>query len=118
VQAALDFERVATPAQRRAVWSTLTARWPEDLLAALGLGGALHDLGDLPAAAATFAAAAARHDSAAAWNNLAVTEAARGRRPQALAALARAQARVASAEPQWAEAVAGTARELGADAPR
>lgn len=69
--AALAFERVALPARAAQVYGALATRWPDNLVARLGQGNTLAAAGDKRGAAAAFEAAAQRHDSAAAWNNLA-----------------------------------------------
>ena len=58
--------------------------------------------------------AAESHDSAAAWNNLAMLRWQRGDRDGARAALQRALQRVASAEPAFAAAVQETRRTIEA----
>jgi len=59
--------RVAADAYRAAV-----ARWPDNLIALMGLGNALYKLGDYRAAADAFRTASQRHPrDAAAFNNLA-----------------------------------------------
>lgn len=123
VQAALDFERVATlrtvdPQAARAdvlaVWLTVAQRWPLSLVAALGQGEALYALGRLDEAAVVFGWAAQQHGSAVAWNNLAQVEIARRRWDAAQVAVDRAVARSREAEPRWLEAVQATAAELAA----
>jgi len=58
--------------------------------------------------------AAMRHDSAVAWNNLAMLRWQQGDRAGAQAALAQAQRRVESVEPAWATAVQATRRTIEA----
>ncbi len=113
--AAAAFERSqggATEAVGR-VWQDAAQRWPESLGVAIGLGGWWLARGDTLAAARCFEAAAQRHDSAVAWNNLAVAHARLGERDAARAAWARAEKRARSAEPRWLDAVLATRRELG-----
>jgi tetratricopeptide (TPR) repeat protein len=114
LDAALAFERVAPAASASRVYQSLLARWPDDLVAAIGLGNARAASGDRAGAIAAFEAAAARHDSAAAWNNLATLHWEQGDRAAAQAALARAQRRVEQAEPAFAEAVQATRRTIEA----
>lgn len=107
VTAAIGFERAAPPASAARAYDTLLGRWPDNLLAGLGLGNARLAGGELAAAAAAFERVAQRHDSAVAWNNLAQVQSRLGRHDAALDAARRAVARADAAEPQWA----GTARE-------
>ena len=68
-------------------------RWPDSPAAYVGLGVCHFESGDLGAAEAVFRQATARFpDSGVAWNNLAEVLLTRGRRPEALAAAARAVA--------------------------
>jgi Peptidase_C39 like family len=99
--AAIAFERSAPPASATRVYAALLQRWPDSLNAAIGLGNTRHAAGDLRAAAHAFEAAATRHDSAAAWNNLAQTRLGLGDRAAAWQAALRAVERAEAAEPQW-----------------
>ena len=117
IASALGFGRVAPPRAQEAAWGALLTRWPDDLVVRLGRGNARHALGDLAGAAEDFEAAARRHDSAAAWNNLAQTRWRQGQRPQALAAAQRALQRAREAEPAWREAAESTWREVTAASP-
>ncbi len=117
VEATLGFGRVAAPAALAVAWRAVLDRWPDQLLAAMGLGNALHAQGDLPGAAAAFAAAAQRHDSAAAWHNLALTQAALGDTAGAQAAMQRALLRAQQHEADWLERVREAQRTLGLPAP-
>ncbi len=114
VQAALDFERLAAPADAIRVWRSVLQRWPEQLVAALGLGNKLHALGQDDEAAQVFEAATQRHRSAVLWNNLAQVEISRARWPQAQAALDQALQRAREAEPRWLAEVESTAAALAA----
>lgn len=114
VDAALGFGRVGAPADAARAWAAVHRRWPGNLVAAMGLGNALHAAGDLAGAAGAFETAARRHDSAAAWNNLASTRDRLGERPAARAAAARAVERARAAEPQWLERALQTQREIEA----
>jgi hypothetical protein len=113
VEAAVAFERGAPAADAARHYHAVLARWRESLAAAMGLGNTRFAAGDLAGAAQAFEAAALRHDAAPAWNNLALVRWQLGERDAARAALARAEARVAAAEPQWAAAVADTRARLG-----
>jgi hypothetical protein len=57
LEAAADFERVASPAAAHAVFDAAVRRWPREPVALMGRGTAGYRLGDLPAAARDFAAA-------------------------------------------------------------
>lgn len=105
VEAALGFERAAPlPANRAAVWTSLLARWPDNLAASIGLGNARAAQGEWGAAARAFEAAAAKHDSAAAWHNLALVRWELGQHDAAREAAAKALARASAAEPAWRDA--------------
>lgn len=111
-QAAVAFERVAPPGTAVRVYDAVLARWPGNLLAAIGAGNTRAASGDVDGAMRAFDAAARRHDSAVAWNNLAMLRWQRGDGPGARAALANAERRVASAEPAFAAAVQATRRTI------
>lgn len=108
LQAALGFERVAPPAQAALAYRALLERWPDDLLAAVGLGNALNAAGDAAGAAQALEQAAARHDSAVVWNNLARLRLALGDAAGARAAAERAVQRADAAEPAWQAAARET----------
>lgn len=111
-QAAVGFERVAAPGPAALAYQTLLARWPDSLVAGMGVGNTRLAGGELDAAAAAFERMAQRHDSAAAWNNLAQVRLRRGELDTALAAAQRALERAQGAEPQWIAAARETLREL------
>ena len=115
VEAALGFGRVAAPGPLVQAWRATAARWPDNLLAAMGLGNALHAAGDLRGAAQAFEQAATRHDSAAAWHNLALTRDAMGEANAAREAARHAVARARAAEPQWLDAALRAQRAVGGD---
>ncbi len=105
VDAAVGFERAVTsPALRAQVFDGLLARWPDNLPALIGQGNARAAMADWPRAAQSFERAAERHDSAAAWHNLALARWELGQREAAREAAQRALARAQSAEPHWREA--------------
>lgn len=112
VQASLGFARVAAPTAQVQAWRALAERWPQDLLAVMALGNALHAAGDAAGAAKAFERAASHHDSAAAWNNLALTRLSLGDRSGARQAAQRAVARARAAEPAWLPAALQTEREI------
>lgn len=119
LQAALGFERVAPAGDAATAYRALLARWPANLVAAIGLGNALQAAGDLAGAAAALEAAAARHDSVMAWHNLARVRLALGDRPAARTpatrALQRAERAQAAGLPEaaWLERVRATLAEIG-----
>ena len=112
--AVLAFERVAAPSSAAGAYAALLQRWPDNLVAAIGLGQARWRLGDAAGAEAAWTTAAQRHDSAAAWNNLALARWQRGDRDAARQALARALQRVDRGEPAFAAAVQETRRTIEA----
>ena len=112
VQAALGYGRVAAAAETARAWGAVFQRWPASLLAGMGLGNALHATSDLPGAARAFEAVAMRHDSAAAWNNLARTRTALGETHAAREAALRAVGRAQAVEPDWLPAAKQTLQAL------
>ncbi|MFT3666193.1 PA2778 family cysteine peptidase [Piscinibacter sp.] len=93
VEAALGFERSGAPAQAARVYRSALERFAGSLSLRIGLGNTLHAAGDKAGAAQAFEEAASRHpDSAAAWMNLASTQAELGRREAALQSARRAVA--------------------------
>ncbi len=112
VDAALGYGRIGAAPDAARAWAAVHRRWPGNLVAAMGLGNTRHAAGDLAGAASAFEAAARRHDSAAAWNNLASTRDSLGDRAGARAAAARAVERARAAEPQWLARALQTQREL------
>jgi tetratricopeptide (TPR) repeat protein len=112
VEAAVAFERTAAPASAERVYDAMLRRWPDDLLAAVGLGNARMAQGDAAGAVRAWEAATLRHDSAVVWNNLALARWQLGDRAGASAALAQAERRVGSAEPTWAATVQVTRQAI------
>ena len=90
VRALVAFERTAPPERAALAYATALQRWPGNLVLGIGLGNARYAAGDLAGAEAAFRAAAERHASSAAWNNLAVVLDERGRRDEAITAARRA----------------------------
>lgn len=90
-RALVAFERSAAPEIAARAYATALDRWPDNLVLRMGLGNSLHAAGDLAGSEAAFKAAT-RHDSAAAWNNLALVRLQRGRHNAALEAALRAHA--------------------------
>lgn len=112
IAASVAFERAGSPAAAGRAYAAALARWPEDLTLAMGLGNARHAAGDLAGAAEAFEAAARRHDSAAAWINVAETRLALSQREAAVAAAGRALSR-SEAEPRWRPAAQALVDRLG-----
>lgn len=104
-EAALGFERAnSAPTARAAVYDSVLARWPDNLVGSIGQGNARAAQGDWAGAATSFERAAARHDSAAAWHNLGLARWQLGQPEAARTAAQRALERAQAAEPQWREA--------------
>ncbi|MEY4747921.1 MAG: hypothetical protein RIQ60_135 [Pseudomonadota bacterium] len=118
LQAALDFERSAPPAAQVTVWRSVAARWPDELLADLGLAGALQADGQVREAADWLQARAPALDSAVAWNNLALLQMELGRWAEARDAVTRALTLAHRREPRWIADIEATAATLAARAPR
>jgi hypothetical protein len=111
VQATIAFERVAAPEQAVRAYEAVSARWPQSLVAGIGLGNARFTAGDAQGAAAAFEAAARQHDSAAAWNNLAQARLKLGQRVAALDAAQRAVKRAEASENQWVDEARSTLQQ-------
>ncbi len=112
LQAAIGFERAAPAAQAAAAYRAVRLRWPDNLVAALGLGNTLAAAGAVDEATAQYRDAAARHDSAMAWINLAELERKRGRLAEARQAASAALQRAQRHEPRWLEHAERLQREL------
>jgi len=92
VGAAVALERSDAKAARQAYAAAL-ARWPDHLLARIGLGNSAYAVGDLAAAETSYRRATLDHPEAAdAWNNLAQVLLELNRRSEARAAAERAVA--------------------------
>jgi tetratricopeptide (TPR) repeat protein len=90
VASATALERV-TPAAARRAYATALERWPDNLVARLGLGNTAYAQRDLGGAEAAYREATRRHpQSADAWNNLAQALFELARRDEALTAARRA----------------------------
>ena len=111
-QACIGFERVAPAPLAARAYEAAARRWPASLVLVLGVGNTRYAAGDIAGAALAFRQAAERHDSAAAWNNLAQAEARLGHVDAARSAARRALARAEAAEPQWLEAARATLAQL------
>ena len=84
------------------------ARWPDDLVIGMGLGNSRMATGDVAGAMQAFEQVAQRHDSAAAWNNLALLRWQLGQAGAAREAARRAWQRALQAEPAFQPAVRDT----------
>ena len=104
--ASVAFERVAAPAAAERAYEAALARWPASLTLAMGVGNARFGAGRLRDAADAFERVARRHDSAAAWVNLAELRLQLGEREAAEAAARRAVAR-SEVETRWKAAADG-----------
>jgi hypothetical protein len=104
VEAVIGFERVAPPDRAALAYRSLLQRWPDNLLAGIGLGNTLNAAGDASGAQAAFQTVADRHDSAVAWLNLARLKLAAGDREGARQAAQRGLQRAEAAEPAWRQA--------------
>ena len=82
-RARVAFERNAPPAAAAQGYLAALERWPDSLVLAMGLGNARYAAGDLAGAEQAFRSAAARHESAAAFNNRARVLLELGRRDEA-----------------------------------
>ena len=92
IKAAADLEKVSPGAAQTAYVSAL-AKWPDDLVARMGLGNVAYRLHDLAGAEMEYGRAAKDHpDAADAWNNLAQVLHELGRNQAALVAAKRAVA--------------------------
>lgn len=96
-EAAVGFERSGPTAQVLRVYESGLARWPHSLPLAIGLGTRAYAAGDSARAKEVFRLAAERHDSGAAWLNLAQLLMAEGKRDEAVSAGERALR-----DPSWA----------------
>ncbi len=100
VEAAVGFERAASPAQAVAAYRSALQRWSGNLSLQMGLGNSLYATGDKPGAAAAFQRAASDHpQNVPARINLSSTLLELG---DAAAAVAAAQQAVALGDPAWA----------------
>ena len=101
--ATVAFERAAPPAAAQQAYDAALGRWPDNLTLAIGAGNTRAAAGDLDGAAHHFEATAQRHDSAAAWINLAEMRLQLSQLPAAQAAAQRAIA-ASQADPAWRDA--------------
>lgn len=116
--ATLAFARLRSAMDVLPAWSALAQRWPESLVAAIGLGNAHLAAGDAARAADVFAHAAQHHDSVAAWNNLAEARRVLGDTVAARQAGLKALMRAREVEPEQVSAVQATLDEIAQDEAR
>jgi tetratricopeptide (TPR) repeat protein len=91
LQAAAGLEQAGRYEAAVAAYAAALGRWPDSLVALIGLGNARYAAGQLAAAEAAFRTAVSFHPKeAAAWNNLAHVLADKGELTEALAAAKRA----------------------------
>ena len=80
VLAVLSLERLQRWREVAVAYDTALSRWPDNLVARIGLGNSRYELGDVPGAEAAYRRATRDHpDAAVAFNNLAQVLADRGR---------------------------------------
>jgi tetratricopeptide (TPR) repeat protein len=111
VDALVAYERLNPPDAAAKAYQAALQRWPDDLVFALGLGNTLYASGQTRAAAEAFEQAANKHDSAAAWNNLANARLKLGEREAAVHAASQAVRRAKSVETRWLDAALSTLAE-------
>ena len=84
VLAVLSLERLQRWRDVAVAYETALSRWPDNLVARIGLGNSRYALGDMPGAEAAYRRATRDHpDAAGAFNNLAQVLADQGRLPEA-----------------------------------
>ena len=111
--AAVGFERAQpAPPLRERTYTSVLARWPDNIVALTGQGTARAAQGDWSGAASSCERAAQRHDSAAAWHNLALAQSQLGRPDAARESARRALARAEAADPQWRDAARKLVEQL------
>lgn len=86
VEAAIGFERTASPAVARAVYDSARVRWPDDLSLAMGQANTTYAVGEKARAAELFGDAGNRLRSAPAWINRATVLLELGRASEAVVA--------------------------------
>lgn len=91
VSAAVDMEQVGRIETAHRAYLAASQRWPDSLLALIGLGNTAYELGDYAAAELAYKSALVINpDKAAIWNNLSYALAQLGMREPSLAAIQRA----------------------------
>lgn len=91
LKAAAGLERVQRYTEAAQSYAAISARWPQNFAAPMGLGNVLYAVGDFAGAESAYRGAISRDaNAAAAWNNLAYALAAQGRREEALTAVNKA----------------------------
>jgi hypothetical protein len=105
IEAAVGFERTASPAVARRVYDSALVRWPDDLSLAMGQANTTYAGGDKARAIELFGAIATRFRSAPAWINQATVLLELGRAQEALVAARQALATKDTAWQSQAEVV-------------
>jgi tetratricopeptide (TPR) repeat protein len=91
LDAVIGMEQVGNPRSAHRAYATALRRWPDNLLAHIGLGNSAYALEEFSAAASAYREALRIDpDKAEVWNNLAYALAQLGERESSLAAIARA----------------------------
>jgi hypothetical protein len=91
LEAAVGLEEAGRVQAARSAYSAAITRWPDNLVARIGLANAAYALGDHGNAESVLREAVARHpDSAVAWNNFAHALAVRGKKAEGTIAAQRA----------------------------
>jgi tetratricopeptide (TPR) repeat protein len=91
LEAAAALERVQRYEEAAEAYTAISARWPLNVAARMGLGNTRYAMGDYAGAERAYLEAIGKDSqSAAAWNNLAYALAAQGRRDEALGAVEKA----------------------------
>ena len=101
--ATVAFERAAPAAVAQRAYDAALVRWPDNLTLAIGAANTRVAAGDLVGAAGLFETTANRHNSAAAWINLAEVRLQQSQLQDAMAAARRAVA-ASETDPAWRDA--------------
>jgi len=116
INAVLGLEKAKQPLAALKAYRAALSRWPDNLVAAIGLGYNHYAIGELQESENAFQDAVLRHPkSGAAWNNLAHVRLSLGRRSEALEAVQRAIA--LGGPPEVVEIYRKTLREIESAAP-
>lgn len=106
-RAIVELERLGRHREAATAYEAALARWPDDIVAGIGLGNSRYALGDLPGAESAYRSAAERHpEHGVTFNNLAQVLADRGRHREAEAFARRAVALGGPMQEQFEETLA------------